>query len=251
MKKILLLIALIICIQNLNAQKILYRGIIHYERKVNMHKQILANVKNAEWAENMLKKMPKYKVTNFDLSFNQQKSLFKKSKEQPDEEPMRGIMGMGGSDDANEVFKNIDSNQIIAQKQLFEKTIILQDSIAAYAWKMTNDFKTIAGYNCRRAETIIYDSLYVIAFFTDAVYPSTGPESFGGLPGTILGIVIPRLNTTYFATKVENIQVSDDDIIAPKKGEKNTYEDVTKKVKKASADWGGNFTGILLWNSLL
>ena len=59
------------------------------------------------------------------------------------------------------------------------------------------------------------DSVYVIAFYTDQITTTGGPESFNGLPGMILGVAIPRINTTWFATKLELVEVKPQDLIAP------------------------------------
>jgi GLPGLI family protein len=46
------------------------------------------------------------------------------------------------------------------------------------------------------------DSVYVFAFYTEEITLPGGPASFHGLPGTIMGITIPRLYTSWIATKV-------------------------------------------------
>jgi GLPGLI family protein len=65
-----------------------------------------------------------------------------------------------------------------------------------------------------------------------------GPESFNGLPGMILGIAIPRINTTWFATKLELVEVKPTDLTAPKRGKKTNYNDLQVTLKKATKDWG-------------
>jgi|GEM_PF-4661083 len=70
---------------------------------------------------------------------------------------------------------------------------------------MTEETRDIAGVHCHRANAIILDSVYIIAFYTDQILTNGGPESFCGLPCMILGIAIPRIYTTWFATSV-NIQ---------------------------------------------
>jgi GLPGLI family protein len=97
-------------------------------------------------------------------------------------------------------------------------------------WKITNEPRTIAGFECRKAVARIFDSVVVIAFYTDEIMPSSGPESFGGLPGMILGLAIPRLHTTWYATKLELIDVSGQ-IIAPKEGKKYTGDQYKSEMK--------------------
>lgn len=47
------------------------------------------------------------------------------------------------------------------------------------------------------------DSLYVIGYYTNEIPVSGGPESISGLPGMILGLVVPYDHVSYFASKVE------------------------------------------------
>ncbi len=53
------------------------------------------------------------------------------------------------------------------------------------------------------------DSIYVVAFYTDEILTTGGPESFTGLPGMILGIAIPHEHVSWFATKVEAFGIAD------------------------------------------
>ncbi len=82
------------------------------------------------------------------------------------------------------------------------------------------------------------DSVFVVAFYTDEITVPGGPESFSGLPGTILGLVINRVHTTWYATKVEVNSVDEKDIVPPQKGEKTNEEHLKEALKKAMSDWG-------------
>jgi GLPGLI family protein len=107
---------------------------------------------------------------------------------------------------------------------------LVADSTIKIDWKITSEPRTIAGFECRKAVARIFDSVVVIAFYTDEIIPSSGPESFGGLPGMILGLAIPRLHTTWYATKLELIDVSGQ-IIAPREGKKYTGDQYKSEMK--------------------
>ena len=81
-------------------------------------------------------------------------------------------------------------------------------------WRLTNENRVIAGFNCRKAVAKIFDSVYVFAFYTDEILIPGGPCSINGLPGMILGVTIPRLFTSWIATKVTLTGV-DENIITP------------------------------------
>ncbi len=84
------------------------------------------------------------------------------------------------------------------------------------------------------------DSVYVIAFYTDQIIPSGGPESFNGLPGMILGIAIPRINTTWFATKTRTGIGKTGRYCCTKKGKKLTNVQLIEQLKPVMKDWGKN-----------
>jgi GLPGLI family protein len=67
---------------------------------------------------------------------------------------------------------------------------------------------------------------------------SSDPESFGGLPGLILGLAVPRLATTWFATKVETTMPTEKQISPVQKGKKVNWLQVNADMKKAMKDWG-------------
>ncbi|MGZ5287229.1 MAG: GLPGLI family protein, partial [Flavisolibacter sp.] len=86
----------------------------------------------------------------------------------------------------------------------------------------------------------------------DGILPSSGPESMGGLPGMILGLAIPRLYTTWFATKVELITASDEQkITPPQKGKKSTQPEMIGKVRDGIRNWGEKYYHKAIWFSTL
>ena len=148
------------------------------------------------------------------------------------------------------VVKDIRNNQIALQRDIFEQTYLVKDSMQNYTWRITNETRNIAGFECRKAVTIICDSVYIVAFYTDEITVSSGPESFGGLPGMILGLAVPRLQMTWFATKVE-LKEPAPAVLAPKqKGKTVTWNTYEKDLSKAVSEWGKEGAKIL-WSSML
>jgi len=80
------------------------------------------------------------------------------------------------------------------------------------------------------------DSTYVIAFYANEIPVDGGPESINGLPGLILGLVVPSQHVSYFATKVE----FNDGVVIDKKLFENTK---TKRMTRQELD--KMFTGTL------
>lgn len=224
-----------------------FKGKLTFERKTNVHKQMDEMMKggmgNPVMIDNMKKQIPKYKTDVFELYFTEKQSLYQPAPDGISESKM--MMGNLPAE-RNIVYHNYENMEGVAEKKIFEKTYLLSDSLPEYQWKITEEFRKIAGFNCRRAETIIMDSIYVIAFYTDAILAPGGPEGFNGLPGMILGIVLPRLNLTYFATDYENFIPDEKIIKAPQKGEAVNAKALDEKLGSSMKNWG-NFVQRILW----
>ena len=81
------------------------------------------------------------------------------------------------------------------------------------------------------------DSVFVVAFFTEQILSTSGPEGFNGLPGMILGVVIPRMHTTWYATKLELTEIKENQLVAPKKGKPINNNELHKQLKELIKDW--------------
>jgi GLPGLI family protein len=114
-------------------------------------------------------------------------------------------------------------------------------------WKLSpTETREIAGFNCRKATGVIFDSVYVFAFYTDEITISGGPMGINGLPGMILGVTIPRMFTSYIATKLQVAGVDVRTITAPQKGKKKEFSELRNNLQRVSKNWG-NYGKLALW----
>jgi GLPGLI family protein len=232
MKKIILVLFSSVMLVALNAQQqFIVKGKIEFEKKTNLHKLLPPG----QFAETMKKSIPQFKNDYFDLYFSENKTLYKPGREVAAVKVPEFVLGPAND---NVVYSELNDGKFVSQKVVFDNTFLVQDSLRKIDWKITQDTRTIAGFECRKATAIIMDSIYVVAFYTDQILTTGGPESFTGLPGMILGLGLPRLNTTWFATKLEVIEVKETDLAAPKKGKKTNMADLDKQFKAAMKDWG-------------
>jgi GLPGLI family protein len=244
MKKIIFILS--ICFSShisFSQQQFIVKGKIEFEKKTNLHKQLEGD----SWGETIKKSIPVYKTDYFDLYFSGDKTLYKPGKEVPGQK-IPDFMNGPAYD--NVVFNNIHEQKFSSQKAVFESTFLVQDSLRKMNWKITPDTRTIAGFECRKATTIIMDSVFVVAFYTDQIVTPGGPESFTGLPGMILGLALPRLNITWFATKLQLIDVKDIDAMAPTKGKKTNVADLRNQLKTSMKNWGPR-ADRFIWNILI
>lgn len=215
-----------------NAQtQFITTGKIEFEKKVNMHKRI----GDGTWADEIKNKLPQFSTSYFDLRFNGHASTYKAGRETDD--PWKNFWGSDGGDD-DIIYNNYDSSKTITTKQVFEKLYRVDDSLLNIEWRITNDTRTIAGFECRKAVGRFYDSLYVVAFYTEEIVTPGGPGNYCGLPGMILGLAFPRFFTTIFATKLELTGFKPNEIIPPVKGKKTNRKEMFAQVKEATKNWG-------------
>ena len=118
---------------------------------------------------------------------------------------------------------------------------MIKDSLQKISWKLTNEIRNIAGYTCWRANAIVMDSIYVVAFYAEEITCTSGPEGFTGLPGMILGVALPSQHISWFATKVTPNQQTLIVLSPPNEGKltsyqtfKNTIENIAIQSKKLS-----------------
>ena len=230
-----------------------FHGKIEFERKSNVHRQ-LDDMKSDDeeqggsesWYSKMKTLLPKFHFSYFDYSFSQQTAFYRPGKE--GDAPLKMFSNSPAS--SNEVFTDFRNRQVTAQKQVFEQKFLVKDSLRQLEWKITDEIRTIANYKCRKAVGRICDSVYVVAFYTDDIAVSGGPEMFGGLPGMILEIAIPRLYTTWIATKVEPESPKPQDYKAPEKGKKVTQKEMHDTLQESISKWGKWAQRSIWWSVL-
>jgi len=222
----------------LHAQNSIFlsHGRVEYERKVNLWAQIDDNDwdNDEDWKTLMRKIYPQFKSTYFNLEFNGDRTLFQPGRENP---ANNGRFSYEEPGETNTVFNDLAKELTTSQKNVFEEKFLVQDSIRQIQWKITDETRNIAGFECRRANAIIMDSIYVVAFYTDAITTTGGPESFTGLPGMILGVALPHEHITWFATKVYTENISDANLIPPTKGKKVNNATLLKTLKDQVPTW--------------
>ncbi|TAH04733.1 MAG: GLPGLI family protein [Sphingobacteriales bacterium] len=237
LKYILLLLALWFALPgNLLAQQasFLTAGRVEYEKKINQHRIIEEEGEENFWVAEQKKWLTKVTTDFYELKFNDHRSSFKLLRENTDNKYFWGAK----PSDTDVAVQDLQNQRVIIQRDVFENTYLITDSMRTINWRITNETRTIAGFECKKAVGVICDSVYVVAFYTDEIIASTGPESIGGLPGLILGLAVPRLHTTWFATKVELTTPAETELTPKQKGKKITYRDLVIELNKGVKDWG-------------
>jgi GLPGLI family protein len=218
------------------------QGTVDFEKQVNMYALIKKNINknNESWYgpayESYKRTQPQFKTYKSTLTFANGKTLFKPAEPEPSTNNFYGNDPLAVQN--NTIFSDTETGTVTMQKNVFDELFLVRDSTRKINWKITTESRDIAGYKCRRANAIIMDSIYVVAFYTDDITTTGGPESFNGLPGMILGVALPHENVTWFATKVSEAPVTAKDIAPPTKGKPTDMKGMVKTLTTALKDYG-------------
>ncbi|MDB5146301.1 MAG: hypothetical protein JWQ57_321 [Mucilaginibacter sp.] len=215
-------------------------GTIEFERTANMFalvkKKITPSTPNLKPIyEQYIKTEPQFRKLKSTLTFGNHKTLFVPVKPEKEvafnyDTPM--------ADQNNIVFNDMNTGTSTIQKNFFERVFLVKDTIRKINWKLTGETREIAGYTCRRANALVLDSIYVVAFYTEEIHVSGGPESFNGLPGMILGVAVPHENVSWFATKVTETPVDYKTLVPPTKGKVVNNKQLYDAIMDTVGNWG-------------
>jgi GLPGLI family protein len=231
--KALLSIILLLTVSQLRSQTVFQPTVkIEYEKVVYV-KQLYKTLE-PEWYEMLKDRLPETSMTYYDFIGDTSRSVFKPGREVAKD----NRVWYSGLADKNVVYNDYHKNTTITQKPIFEETFLVEDSLMNIKWKITADTRNIAGFECRKAIGIISDTIAVFAFYTDEILINGGPESIHGLPGMILGVGVPRLHTTWFATKVEVNGVPMNQVKPETKGKKVTRQTMLGSLDNVLKQWG-------------
>lgn len=211
MKRINLLCFIIcgFCCLNLNAQNVHFvnSGIVEFEKTVNMFailkkKAERSKSSNVQLAyERYKQNEPQFLKLKSTLTFMGSKTFYQPG--QNDQIFENAVFGADPRYAVNGLIcSDYSKGYAEGQKNILNEQFLVKDSVLRVKWKLTDEVRDIAGYSCRRANGLILDSTYVVAFFTEKILSQGGPELFSGLPGMILGVALPHDNVNWFATKV-------------------------------------------------
>lgn len=170
-------------------------GTIYYTRRTNLQKRF-----KDERMKRFVNEDNKIKNDRFSLKFNDTISVFRYVAPTIPEEN-------SWLTSKNEYFQYLNQQQQLTIFSFFGTQVYVKDSLPDRPWKITQNKRTICGYECRKAIYQKNDSTRIYAWYAPNITPSVGPEGFCGLPGAILGIATEDGGIIYFADKVEFIEI--------------------------------------------
>lgn len=233
MKKLFFLALLFFVVATPEAQTTFYNTVkIEFEKTISVHayyKEL-----DEEWYNFIKDRLPRSAINYYEFVGDTTKSIYKPGRDVP----IDARSSYRAVADKNVVFTDFTKGITIAQKPVYEETFLVEDSLSKIVWKLTPDTRTIAGFECRKAVGILDDRIAVLAFYTDELMIKGGPEGIQGLPGMILGVGVPRLHTTWFATKVEVANINMSTVAPATKGKKVNRATMMKSLDRVLRQWG-------------
>lgn len=262
MKRIILLVGVLV---SLAAAQIVFgqstEGVIAYEVKINMHRNIPAE------REGMKNVVPEFRTVNQQLFFNKGESFYKTVVD--DEEDASFNTGGGGMRMTfrmpnSELYFNQESGKLVSKQELMGKNYLIVDSVKMSPWKFGTETKTIAGYECRMAYFTRTDTMQIMrgpegaekqvrtsditAWYTDQLRPFLGPDRFNTLPGTVLAVDINNGERVILAKSVELRPLKKNELKEPNGGTKVTQAEFRKLMQEQMKQMGGGPTRMVIGN---
>lgn len=220
-------------------------GTVTYERKFHVQNYLKRNYLNKPdletwdkmFVDNVVKNGPNEVVTKHTLKFNGDETVYEAAKEEYPANYAAALRYMPLLNDTK-TYVNYKTGLFTKLLTFGSDELLLEDSIPKPKWKYTDEYRNIAGYDCRRANGLIQDSIYVVAFFANQIDLPAGPELINGLPGLILGLSIPTFNVNMFATEVKlNNDAVSSSLTKSKKVKKESRFEIEKKLKTTIYSW--------------
>ena len=197
-----------------------FSGKIVFEDKLDMHRNLPPE------KEEVKDMIPQYSTSKWELTYAGDESIYQPSKE-PEIANTGANQGyrMRMGRENRILYKNIAEDKMTDSRDFMQKQFLVKGFIPTYKWKIGKNQKTILGYNCLEATSMIDSVTTVKAWFTPQITTSNGPSDYHGLPGMILQADINDGERMITATNVTLENVDASIIVAPSKGKEITYEE--------------------------
>lgn len=189
-----LVIVVVLMMTTWSFGQVIKTGEIVFERRTNLEKRYEGNTAMGGRSKDWMKKP---KLDQFVLYFTDSTSVFKPISPEAGEEDREW------STMKNTTYQNFNTLVLEREFSYFGSNFYMLDTLIKREWIITENTRTIAGYKTKQALWVANDSTKIYAWYSEQILPSTGPESFNGLPGTILGLASEDGSVVYFAKEVK------------------------------------------------
>ncbi|QIE60246.1 GLPGLI family protein [Rasiella rasia] len=200
MKMFLKILLVVICGQGAMAQEISGEAIYVLKKKIDLDQNISEEEKTKK--EERLKKLYEKKM---QLKFNTKASFYKEMPTLLAEENAMyrlGFIGGSGGYISNGIYKNIEADSLVEQREFLGKLFLVKDNVPELDWELKEKAKKIGNYDAFMATAVVQleidnsanplkkiEANYIMtAWYTPQIPVAHGPDVFYGLPGLILEV---------------------------------------------------------------
>ena len=216
-------------------------GDIQFDEKMNMHRNLPPD------AGDMKAMIPEFRIMKSELLFTATESVYRNVEEEEDDEEVGdGQVRIKMQRPEAIFYRNFSSGQKTDQREFMGKYYLIEGAIDQTPWKVSGESRDILGYMCMKAvweDTTTERKRSVVAWFAPDIAVSSGPVTYGQLPGMILGIDINNGELQLTAQKIDLKPLKKGDIEMPKKGEKTTQAEFQKMMDERMKAMGGSRGG--------
>jgi len=205
-----------------------------------------------------MEQMKSFLEKTYILSFNKNESSFKE--EAKLDAPGTQGSRWGSSNGQGSIYTNLKERKIIEDVEMFSKRFLIVEDMEQPKWELGTETKKIGNYTCYKATMVKVDksvdfgsifgrrgrgnqqekedskteeevrTIEVTAWYTPQLPVSSGPNSYGGLPGLILELSAGR--TTMLCTEIVLNPSDALEIDKPTKGKEVTRDEYNVIIKE-------------------
>lgn len=193
--------------------------------------------------EVMRDRIPTENLTKRRLLFDGSSSLMTNLPQEEEQlelaERRRGMrFSFGGGQDNTEMFIDRESRQMLERRDFFNRTFIINDSLADLSWRLTGERAEFMGYMTMQAIARTSDTTTVEAWFAPQIPVPVGPGRYGDLPGLILMLSEDGGRRSYVAQEVSLEQPDLALLRAPTGGRTVTADEFDRIVEERMRELG-------------
>jgi GLPGLI family protein len=236
--RILLLLSVLLLLITVSFGQEITSGKVTYQQVIQL--EIKLEGQAAQYAD----MIPKERKTEKVLWFDAASTLYENSQMAPPED-ITAHQGGGNvmirvAEPENKIYTDLATGMRVEQRDFMTRLFLIEDH-PEWQWKITGNQKIILDYPCMEAVSGDGDKK-VTAWFTPVIPVSSGPGTYGGLPGLILELETGEGKQLTTAVVVDTEGSVEGKIVKPDKGKKVTRGEfdtiVEEKMKEMGAQPG-------------
>lgn len=244
MKRSVVLLSAIICIQVLVAQSSEVSGVIVYEDIRKMDIQLQGETSHLSGL------IPKERKSHKELWFNTEASLYRNLAKNNDEEVLQESSGgatimIKMQEPELNIHTNLQSMICTEQREFMSRNFLIENRLDTLKWQLTGNQKEILGYSCYEA-SLQNDPGKIKVWFTHEIPVSTGPDGLGGLPGVILALESDDGNRVITAKEYRKQAIAPKQLMKPREGKKMSREAFEKVVSEKRKEMESSGEGVFI-----